>query len=80
MMGKTELSVFYFSAGMNGPVPPQGGMSPAPRPAHQQPPSAHQQQPEHALQLTHSQAPPGTPSDLVNKEKFLQHQVSTRIT
>lgn len=62
---------------MNGPttVRPPAGLSPAPRPAHQQPPSAHQQQPEHALQLTH-QPPAGPPTpEMINKEKFLQQQV-----
>lgn len=44
-------------------------MNPTPRPAHQQPPSAHQQQPD-TLQLTR----PPAPAERGSKDKFLQQQ------
>lgn len=47
-------------------------MTPAPRPAHQQPPSAHQQQPD-TLQLPRAPAP----AERGTKDKYLQQQVST---
>ena len=73
----SSIEMLYLAiAGMNGPSPQPPGVS-GPRPAHQQPPSAHQQQPEHALQLTHPQAQSVTPnpSEIINKDKFIQQQV-----
>ncbi|KAL4221812.1 hypothetical protein ACF0H5_020066 [Mactra antiquata] len=56
--------------GVSAPPGPAGvGLSPIPRPAHQQPPSAHQQQPD-TLQLPRGPAP----AERGNKEKFLQQQ------